>query len=861
MIPIIPDQRKFPIGRTKVFNKLVAYIEENRHLDKLPPVLQQNDFNNLLDYATTEIEDVTNIEKCIAIRGVNIVDLSSAAKEMNSIALQNTRCTDPVFHFILSWHDFENPKHEEIFDAALHALNRLGLSDHQALIAVHVNTDNTHCHVAVNKINPYTFKSKHLEWTEKTLHFAARESEIKHGWVNDNGLYIAKEQDGKMTIIPNPDLATEGRTLAHLPAWSDPLSLESWLKTEVSKPLKYAIKDMRDWDALHTWLSRYSLTLKFTGGGLKLVADSSSGEILEIAASKGLRPIKHGDLEKLWGKFYPRRERLVDGVNTLPDAFNADDDQRLPCVKADYAKTDLSTLQEKLSHELDRFDFNINPKANISNILGPQLDPGETEAKGRSGLYELPRRGVDGLRQTTSMLLPGTVSNGLGNYEGWYDSSVRHTFAASGEAGRLGRDPHLREVRRIARAEARLDLRNRYSSYCLHVDSARNLINRKISLLRKDSQAVINNINISTSAKLQDKSFSSSSIDSSAVAYKANIQQEANYYKMLERNNLATSIAALRLTQTPPLSWREWLFEQSGQGDQAAISALRGIVYDEKRDLKKQAVDMFEADGFDELDDDAKHKKLLSLLLIQEQNERAIRAAKYHMLRPYQIDSTIARYRDITFTVTNNGLVTFSHPHGGHIFTDRGNRITFDKVYVSDEDIQLALLHSKEKFGGKIFLTGSDVDFSRRVAVIADSIGMSVLNPELQSFVLQHKLNMATTIAPREVSLLPILINESSPSKSVEEELRLYAMSLDPQATIVEANFLENYKGKIVKSILDEDGTQVVLQHTERSIYVIHKSIPADTSFAANDVATFSYDKNNNIEINPSRSLNDSKER
>ena len=52
---------------------------------------------------------------------------------------------------------------------------------------MHGNTDNRHCHVAVSRIHPITFKSRNIEWAHKTLHYAARQSEIKHGWTVDNG--------------------------------------------------------------------------------------------------------------------------------------------------------------------------------------------------------------------------------------------------------------------------------------------------------------------------------------------------------------------------------------------------------------------------------------------------------------------------------------------------------------------------------------------------------------------------------------------------------------------------------------------------------------------------------------------------
>lgn len=76
---------------------------------------------------------------------------------------------------------------------------------------------------------------------------------------------------------------------------------------------------------------------------------------------------------------------------------------------------------------------------------------------------------------------------------------------------------------------------------------------------------------------------------------------------------------------------------------------------------------------------------------------------------------------------------------GNHLFTDRGNRVTFDKVRVTDEEIRLALVHAEQKFGGRITLTGDDPAFTERMARLADDMGITVLNPELQPIIAAHR--------------------------------------------------------------------------------------------------------------------------
>ena len=299
MIPHIPPPRHNVNNSTKPFNDLVNYIKTENANKNILSVSSL--FNDIIAYSIAPVDKLSQEDKCVAIQIANISVLEVAAIEMNAVAAMNTRCKDPVFTFILSWPEHERPAHSSIFDAAEHALLALGLEDHQSIIAIHADTDNVHCHVAVNRVHPETYRSKHLEWSIKTLHLAARESEIKHGWSNDNGIYIAETNGhGNKVIVKSTKVRQDS-----LPTWHDPDSMETWLKTSVSKALKAALINMHSWDNLHLWLNQNGISLADTGGGgMRLhVKSFDSGEILSIPTSKGLRVLKRTDLESRWGVF------------------------------------------------------------------------------------------------------------------------------------------------------------------------------------------------------------------------------------------------------------------------------------------------------------------------------------------------------------------------------------------------------------------------------------------------------------------------------------------------------------------------------------------------------------------------------
>ncbi|WP_174891675.1 relaxase/mobilization nuclease domain-containing protein, partial [Candidatus Williamhamiltonella defendens] len=131
----------------------------------------------------------------------NTLSVATAAVEMEAVALKNTRCKDPVYHFFLSWPETDSPTVEQIFESARHSLKALGMSEHQYVTAIHRDTDHLHCHVAANRIHPVTYKVADDAYDISKLHKASREMElkygwtIKYGWTRTNGCHVINENN------------------------------------------------------------------------------------------------------------------------------------------------------------------------------------------------------------------------------------------------------------------------------------------------------------------------------------------------------------------------------------------------------------------------------------------------------------------------------------------------------------------------------------------------------------------------------------------------------------------------------------------------------------------------------------------
>lgn len=693
MIPHIPEQRKFKVSAAKPFDDLVAYIEAGQD-QSLEPLRQLvSDFANVIDYATTPMDDKSGDEKCLAIRTHGVTGIATAGLEMNTVAQKNTRCQDPVYHIILSWPEHEQPVAELIFDAAEHALDALGLGAHQYVLAVHGNTDNRHCHIAVNRIHPRTFKSHNIAWAHKNLHRAARESEIKHGWSHDNGIFVVEvDGHGKKHVVSSRDHAEALAAISPrvhlelgrediLPAWHDPDSLESWLKTTVAKALKPALAELTGWPALHAWLSHYDITLKDSGGGgMRLHAISAdTGEILDLAASKGLRVLKRDALQKRWGPFANSHE--------------------IACLVSDFSHLTPQQIAK-----------------GVSTVLAMAERP--------PGHILLARQAWRSSQGGDHALLPDVAAD----------------IERDTQTSRHGNEAKRAE-RKAQRGAARLDLRQRFAQHRSavrggdtgHFTRLKALrVERSVALARIRAQSKAAKLAIPKATSLSVRFITRVEIDAESLRRK--LEVDADYQEKSD---------ALRAVRTPPLSWRSWLLVQSGLGDQAALSALRGIVYQAQRDARQGT-----ANDDQEIEAVAgsagyrvqQYQQVMARLLEEEKKEAAVRSANSRAMRPYEADALVVQYSGMAWHVTGNGNVHYRDQAGSHLFTDRGNRVTFDRERVTDDEIRLALAHAQHKFGLPLTLTGDDPVFTQRMARLADDMGISILNPELQQVVQDHHI-------------------------------------------------------------------------------------------------------------------------
>ncbi|MCP3960791.1 MAG: AAA family ATPase [bacterium] len=115
-----------------------------------------------------------------ATRNLPVEEPEHAALWMRAWANQNVRVKQPVYHFGASLAPDEHLSREQWEHVADHMLERLGLTEHQAFIALHRDRAHQHIHIAVNRVGPDTRVWK-PGWDVFKKQDAARELERELG--------------------------------------------------------------------------------------------------------------------------------------------------------------------------------------------------------------------------------------------------------------------------------------------------------------------------------------------------------------------------------------------------------------------------------------------------------------------------------------------------------------------------------------------------------------------------------------------------------------------------------------------------------------------------------------------------------
>lgn len=318
---IIPPKRR---DKKTSFKKLVNYVSTRDDKKETDVITSGNDahtsaadnlstpgFGQLVDYVGRKTSENANQVVSISPEGIqrvlsgevlcetNCFSLDSAASEMNMTAMQNRRCKDAVYHYILSWQADEDPTPDAIFASVRHTLKELGMAEHQYVAAIHRDTDNVHCHVSANRVHPETFRAQNIWNDADTLQKSCRVLERKLGFKVDNGSW-EMDNDGELHRTRR-DMPAVPRGAAKREIFSDKESLHGYAVRETRQMINdFHEQECLDWPLLHNLMYTRGLGVREQNGGLAvfdlLNPDGVSVKASDIhpAISKQAMTVQHG---------------------------------------------------------------------------------------------------------------------------------------------------------------------------------------------------------------------------------------------------------------------------------------------------------------------------------------------------------------------------------------------------------------------------------------------------------------------------------------------------------------------------------------------------------------------------------------
>lgn len=347
------------------------------------------------------------------------------------------------------------------------------------------------------------------------------------------------------------------------------------------------------------------------------------------------------------------------------------------------------------------------------------------------------------------------------------------------------RDPQKRLDRRLARKAQRDALHDRYKAAMNEVRVRREIASQELAKrFGGDDQARLKALD--DQYRQQRAAIRGNTALAPAQKQQAYMLAKLTMTKAREqlKQQIAVERAARRALLPAVPAWREWVEQQAQLGDESAISALRGLIYQEKREGKKAEAVV--------------------------EGENAILPASYQDTDPY-----VRAIQNIVWKVARNGRVTYTFKNGEAGFVDEGAKLTFGRKEVSDEALMVSLRYAADKWGGELHLSGGDAAFKARVARMAVEIGVDLKNPELQE--LQRQIRSEFEHA-RQAQPAAVPGKGKKPregGESVEMNLRLRDDKAEIQHAVTQA---KSYSGRIVA-----EDHRYIAQHIGKNGYVLHE--------------------------------------
>ncbi|MDL4860770.1 relaxase/mobilization nuclease domain-containing protein [Halomonas elongata] len=447
----------------------------------------------------------------------NGLDMETLVQEFESVVAMKPNVEDPIYHFIISWAESDQPSDQMILESAREAIERLGFDGHQFLSAIHRDTDNPHVHVAVNRIHPDTYKVKNPYNDYYNLGRLMSEIEDRHGF------QVTPQGGGRQS--PVQDFDSHGD-----------VSFLNWCRENVKPAVQEVLNNGGAWEDLRSSLHGIDVELVERGGGFVFRSTDSSGASVAVKASSVDRGFSKTKLEAVLGELDEPNDQ--EGVSsTYLFESNAQFEE--------WAKEELGDAIKKWSSRKRASWQSLHKTLEEHNCQLIQY------GQGLSIVYKEDSSVQLAASKVSRILSLGKLEQRLGGFEK-SDSSFS-AYATS-------RDSKHRRYRHSENKR----LRERYKEYRSsqpNPEKLRKQISSRIKELRREAREERRDVYRDMPPSLIRKAY----LEELQSTLIRRIQGER--LRLIQQYNADQAVSKT-------LGWREWVEEQAAQGDPDALQQV-----------------------------------------------------------------------------------------------------------------------------------------------------------------------------------------------------------------------------------------------------------------------------------------------
>lgn len=236
----------------------------------------------------------------VRVTNCNTDDPAAATTLIECTQAFNTRSkTDKSYHMMFSFPVGERPDLKTLRYIEDELCKAIGYEHHQRISAIHIDTDNLHVHVAINKVHPTGFQNIEPFYDKMKLMETCERLELELGLTRTNHGLTGEKKREKRKEIRNGDRQhndIRADVGAHITYWADenrnvrpsennerlgdertgrerPDQMEAHSGVEtllghITRSVSPSIHKAASWQELHSALADHGLTIKQRGAGL-----------------------------------------------------------------------------------------------------------------------------------------------------------------------------------------------------------------------------------------------------------------------------------------------------------------------------------------------------------------------------------------------------------------------------------------------------------------------------------------------------------------------------------------------------------------------------------------------------------------